>query len=186
MSFWRISKIKQRGSDRVTMAGLLVAVIAAAGGLIPLTALAVTPPSGAFEVGSTSSGICLQVSGETSGSSVLSAGCNNKINQKWYIERVGYYNGAIAYYLETAKAGSNVCMNDIGASTAPASPVNVANCNGILPSQRFVVINGNEYFNLASSECLDATTPGAQLVLNPCNASSPSQMLFQVPNTATP
>ncbi len=186
MSIGQIIKKFQDGS-RLATGAVLVAFIGAIAGVMPAGALAaVTPPSGAFAVGSATSGICAQVSGETSGSSVALANCNNKINQKWYVNRAGYYNGQIAYDIETAQAGSFQCLNDVGNSVAAASPVNLDACNGVNAAQRFVWVNGNELFNIGSSECLDSSTLGAQLVLNPCVANTASQSWFQVSNNAKP
>jgi hypothetical protein len=167
---------------RIPAAGLVTAVL----GLLPMTAMgAVTPPSSAFAVGSATSGICMQAAGETSGSAVVLGDCNNQINQKWYTNRAGYYNGAIAYDFETAKAGSFQCLNDENSSTAAGSLVTLAQCNGVMSAMRFVK-NGNELVNIASGECLDSSTVGAQLVLNPCVDGVSSQQWFGVANNAKP
>lgn len=182
MNFWRI-KAATPGKVNFVTRTLLATAAGVITTMMPLRALATTPPSGAFEVGSTTSGICMQASGETSGSSVVLASCNNQINQKWYLNRAGYYQGQIAYDIETAKAGSFQCLSN---SSNPANIVNLADCNGINSVQRFVWVNGDELLNVATSECLDSTTPGASLVLNPCASGASSQMWFQVPNSAKP
>jgi len=185
MNVHSASSLLQSRLSRLTVM-FTAALLGAAASLLPLQALAVTPPSGAFSVGSPTSGICAQVSGETSGSSVVLAGCNNQINQKWYVNRAGYYNGQIAYDIETAKAGSFQCLNDVGSSTAPGSTVNLAACNGIMPPQRFVWVNNTELYNIASSECLDSTVAGASLVLNPCVVNTTTQQWFKIANNAKP
>jgi hypothetical protein len=176
---------------RLDLLGITTLLTAAIGilGLLPSTAYALTtPPSGSLEVGNASSGACAQVSGEVSGSKVNLATCNQQINQKWYVNRAGYYNGQIAYDIETAQAGSFQCLNDATSSVAPAASVNLANCNGVVSAQRFVYINsngnGNELYNIASGECLDSSSLGAQLVLNPCSVGASSQLWFLVPNNA--
>jgi hypothetical protein len=168
----------------IARAGLFAAVMGVAASL-PASALATTLPSAAFEVGSTSSNICMEASGFTSGLSVVLDGCNGNINQKFYIARAGYYNGQIAYTLETAKAASFQCVNDENKSTAPGALVNLDRCNGVDSAERFVM-NGQQLYNITSGECLDSTTLGQQLLLNPCNVNASSQMWFQTPNNATP
>jgi hypothetical protein len=192
MSYQLIKKVSQFKFGRVGLAAFfLTAAVGALSVFMPLQAYATTPPNGSLEVGSATSGVCARANGFTSGSIVVTAGCNNQINQKWYVNRAGYdSNGNIAYTFETAKAGSFQCLNDINKSTAHAAPVNLANCNGVNPAERFVYVNssngGNELRNIASGGCLDATTLGAQLVLDPCDANASSQLWFLTPNTAQP
>ncbi len=170
--------------DRIAMAGIFTAVMGVAAGLAPLTAEATTPPSGAWSVGSPTSGICMEVSGFTSGSKVLLDNCNGLLNQKFYINRAGYYDGTqIAYTLEDTKAGSFQCLNS---TTAAGNPINLAACNGIVAAQRFVIVNGNEFFNVATGKCLDSSVVGVQLDENACNASTASQQWFQIANNASP
>jgi hypothetical protein len=129
----------------------------------------------------------MEASAFKAGSKVVLDNCNGLINQKWYINRAGYDpTGQIAYTLETAKAGAFECLNDINKSTAPGALVNLADCNGISAAERFVIVNGNEFRNIASGECLDSGALGAQLRLNACDMNAVSQMWFQGPNTAKP
>ena len=165
-------------------AGLLAAVMGIAAG--PMSAMATTPPSASFEVGSLSSNLCMEAGGYTGGSSVLLDTCNGQINQKFYINRAGYApSGQIAYTLESAKRASFQCVNDINKSTAPGSAVNLEQCNGINSAERFLM-NGSQLYNIASGECLDSSTLGQSLVLNPCNVNAASQVWIQTPNNSQP
>jgi hypothetical protein len=130
----------------------------------------------------------MEAGGFTSGSIAVLDNCvNGQISQNFYLNRAGYFNGQIAYTLETAKAGSFQCLNR---TTAPGNPVNLAKCNGIVAAERFVIVNGNEFENVGASGttpmCLDSSTVGAQLFVDACSAGSTTQQWFQIANNASP
>lgn len=153
---------------------------------------------GALEVGSTSSGYCMDVLGGSyaSGTPVVLNKCNNKVDQKWELMNAGSFQGHAAYTIATYTQGRHLCVDNWGQSKSNGNPLRLYNCNGVDPAERFVWtwVNGNTHnlYNPERARCIDnrggSTQANNTLDLANCKTGGSanwSQSWFEVGNSAS-
>lgn len=193
-----VKRLNQAGIHHILMPVLVFILLFGIGGSYFLLKSDAAPWSGALEVGSTSSGYCMDIKGGsyTGYTPVVLNKCNGKVNQKWELQNAGTFNGHAAYTIATFAAGKFMCVDNWGQSSANGNVLRLYKCNGVDPAERFVWtwVNGNVHnlYNPERARCIDdqggATSPNNTLDLYTCKTSGSgnwNQMWFESGNTAS-
>jgi hypothetical protein len=191
--FLRLKKLNQAGFDHILTAVAFIMIIGV-GGTYYLLSSHANPWSGAFELGSTNSGFCMDEVGAVKSGAYLDLNkCNNKIDQKWQLLSTTYKSKQ-AYQIQNYTASANVCVDDWQDSkaTGSANLLRLYDCNSADPAQLFYWTGtGNHQLeNYGSSLCIDAlngsTAANTHLDLYTCKKTSlTNQEWFEVSNAAS-
>ena len=192
-----LKRLNQVGIHHILMPVVVFVLLFGIGGSYFLlkSEAASKPWVGAFELGSTTSGYCMDVQGGSYATytAVVLNKCNNKIDQKWELMNAGSFNGHSAYTIETYAQGKHMCVDNWGQSKTNGSTLHLYNCNGVDPAQRFVWtwVNGHTHnlYNPEMARCIDdrgnSTSPNNALDLYTCKGGNWNQSWFEVGNAAS-
>jgi hypothetical protein len=191
-----LKRLNQTGIHHILMPVIVFILLFGIAGSYFLLKSQAAPWSGALEIGSRTSGYCMDVQGSvyTSGTPVVLNKCNNKVDQKWELASAGSFQKHSAFVVETYQAGKFMCVDNWQQSNTNGNGLRLYPCNGVDPAERFVWtwVNGNvnNLYNVQTGRCIDdpqgSTKANNQLDLYKCKTTSNwNQMWFEVSNPAS-